>query len=224
MRRHRAAALALAVGVALAGCASGGDGDTASSTTTAAPTTTTIPSAAASRTTVGGVEVAVADEAVVTPATGCTTLQESWAAANPGQPVPDDLCEVSVDVRRWTATAGARSVTAEAPLTAGAPAAPLVLVEEVRDGELTLVVVRTTPEVASVSIASGAAAAADVVAPADGVAALAVVGGYDRVEARSAAGAVLTTCFAEPVDEAGGQCLSATPGTGPSTTHPPTTG
>lgn len=223
-RRGWLAALAVAA-LALGGaCSSGGDEPAVPETTatTQPGTTTTLPSAGAARTTADGVTLDVVSETVVTPATGCSMLTDQWKAANPGQVPPADLCEIPVDSRRFTATSDDRTVTLTVPLpdTSDMAAAMALLGQQI-DGPLSLVVVRVSPEVASVSAAEGSQPVADIVAPADGLAALAVIGGYDRIEARGADGRVLTTCFAEPLADAGGQCVSQTPLPDPTTTTAP---
>ena len=226
-RRAVPVALVLAAGsLALGACASGGDA-TPESTTTAASapeTTTSLPSAGASRTTADGITIDVVSESVVTPATGCSMLTDQWRQANPGQEPPTDLCEIPVDSRRFTATADDRTaaLTVPVPSAAGTTVAMTVAGQRI-DGPLTLVVVNVSPDVASVTVASGSQPVSDAVAPADGLAAVAVLDGYDRIEARDAEGRVLTACFAEPLADAGGQCLSQAPPATPETTTPETT-
>ncbi len=218
--------MALVVGaLALGGvaCSSGGSDDAAPTTTatTVPSTTTTLAGSGAARTTADGVTIDVVAESVVTPATGCSMLTDQWRQANPGQEPPADICEIPVDSRRFTATGEGRTATVTVPVpnAAGMAVAMAVAGRQV-DGPLTLVVVNVSPEVVSVTAASGSQPVSDAVAPADGLAALAVLDGYDRIEARSADGRVLTTCFTEALEDAGGQCISQTPPTAPETTTP----
>ena len=68
--------------------------------------------------------------------------------------------------------------------------------------------VEVSPEVRTVVLFGVSGRAADEVVPADGIAAVVTVAGYDRIEARDAEGMVLTTCWDEPVDESGATCIS----------------
>ena len=188
-------ALLLAAGALAAGaCSSGGDTTPDSTTTSSAPaTTTSLPSASDSRTTADGITIEVVAESVA---------------------APDDS-------RRFTATAEERTATLTAPVpNAESTTVAMSVAGERTDGPLTLVVVTVSPDVTSVTVASGSQPVSDAVAPADGLAAVAVLDGYDRIEARDAEGRVLTTCFAEPLADAGGQCLSQSPTTAPETTTP----